>query len=71
MVRCDVCGNIIMGGYENEGGFPAPDGFISRARDGKDKITDTCNPCGYTIRGHVDEVVKEAVKRAIENLRKG
>jgi len=56
-----------MGGYENEGGFPAPDGFQSKASPQKGIIQDTCNPCGFAIR----QEVREAVKRAIENLRKG
>jgi hypothetical protein len=69
MKNCDICGTVILGGYENEGGFPAPEGFTSHARTGKNKITDTCNPCGYTIRHKVDEAVKDAVRTAVESLR--
>ena len=65
MINCDVCGTVILGGYENEGGFPAPEGFTSRAKAGKVTITDTCNPCGFTIRGHLDEVLMVAIKVAV------
>jgi hypothetical protein len=61
MIRCDICANIIMGGYENEGGFPAPPGFKSKAVSGKEKIENTCVPCGTAIRIRISEAVESAI----------
>ena len=66
-IHCDVCGKVLLGGYENEGGFPTPDGFISKSPYGsRNEIENTCNPCGFAI----GDAIKITINSVVEKLRK-
>ena len=65
-IHCDVCGTILMSARENEGGFPTPDGFISKSpHGGKSRIENTCTPCGSAINNEI----KNTIKNVVEKLR--
>ena len=63
-IHCDVCGTVLLGGYENEGGFPTPNGFVSKSPyGGRNKIENTCTPCGSTIANEIKNTIKNVVER--------
>jgi hypothetical protein len=65
-IHCDVCGTILLGGWENEGGFPTPDGFVSKSpHGGRGRIENTCTPCGSIISNEI----KITIKNVVEKLR--
>jgi hypothetical protein len=62
-IHCDVCGTVLLGAYENEGGFPTPDGFISKSPYPRNSIENTCTPCGSTITNEIKNTIKNVVER--------
>jgi len=62
-IYCDVCGTMLMSAYENEGGFPTPDGFISKSPYGRGRLDDTCTDCGLIIKNEIKKTVKNVVER--------
>ena len=62
-IHCDVCGVRLLSARENEGGFPAPDGFISKSPYGKGELENTCAHCGITITNEIKKTIGNVVER--------
>lgn len=63
-VHCGVCAKQIFSAAENEGSFPvAPDFKGWDKRDGKPRISDTCESCAPVLREAVATAANKIAKR--------
>lgn len=65
-IHCDVCGTRIMAAYENEGGFPTMENFVSKSPFNGNKLNDSCEDCGNMIK----QKIKEIVSATVDQIRK-